>query len=97
MKNPAVKNDDEDTETGLPRKLGWTVAFWALTLLQMIIIALLGFLITATIDQGRRIARIEGRMGISAQSEAKPHYAFRWSSPITGSNHFTLFDHGGEL
>lgn len=69
---------DLDTETGLPRKLGWKVAFWALAALQVVAIAYLGQI------QGRldgmsakqtealeRIARIEGKLeGVPAKAVA---------------------------
>jgi hypothetical protein len=98
MKNPAViesrnSNDDLDTNTGLPRKLGWTVAIWAMIVLQFMIVSLQAFLITSTIDQGRRIARIEGKLGISAEASQGIHYAFSWDGVMNGSNRFMSKEH----
>ncbi len=84
-----VDERDEDTDLGLPRKLGWTIALWALALLQLIIIALQGFLVSATVDQGRRIARIEGRLGIAADASTGMKYALNWDTlGVIGPNHF---------
>lgn len=69
MKNPHF--DELDTPTGLPKKLGWTVAVWALGLLQLIIIALLTFLLRSSIEQGQHLANIEGRLGIKVAVLAK--------------------------
>lgn len=75
---------DIDTETGLPRKLGWRVAIWAIVALETVAIAYLGQM------QGRldgiatkqdvqaakqtealeRIARIEGKLSIVATAGA---------------------------
>ncbi len=63
-----------DTSTGLPRKLGWTVALWALALLQVIIISLQAWMATEIVAQGVKISRIEGRLGVG----------MIYQEPITG-------------
>jgi hypothetical protein len=93
MKNPAViesrnSNDDLDTNTGLPRKLGWTIAIWALGLLQVMIIALLGALISASIQQGKDIAVIKGHLGIAQIPIEQKHYIDWNNASIFGANQF---------
>ena len=61
---------DLDTDTGLPRKLGWKVAFWAIGILQFIAVVGIGFVWKSVDEMKTRVARMEGRMGINVQATA---------------------------
>lgn len=68
---------DLDTETGLPRKAGWKVAFWALGVLQAIALACLVRVINTQDKQADdiadvrvRVARIEGLLKLTASGQS---------------------------
>lgn len=54
-----------DTDTGLPRKLGWRVAIWALGLLQALALGCSLYLLKGLDDVKTRLARIEGRLSMT--------------------------------
>lgn len=65
---PHKNMNDPDTDTGLPRKLGWKVAGWSLGTLQAITIVLLGFILNSILDLRERMVRVEIAFQIRANA-----------------------------
>lgn len=68
---------DLDTDTGLPRKLGWPIAFKLIAAGVIIANILLGFVLSSILDLRERMARVEATMQMRAEM---PH------APVVASN-----------